>query len=52
MGGGVAGAGVTYDSSGIDAAMGKLLQDSSLAAEVADLPAHAAQLGDWLKASL
>ena len=43
---------MTYDSKGIDAAMAALLEDSSLAAEVAGLPEHVSHLAAWLKASL
>ena len=45
-------AGVAYDGNGIDVAMARMLEDSSLAAEVADLPQHTEQLAAWLKASL
>ena len=45
-------AGVTYDKNGIDDAMAKVLNDSSLAAEVPDLPLYVPALATWLKASL
>jgi hypothetical protein len=45
-------AGVAYDGNGIDVAMARMLEDSWLAAEVADLPQHTEQLAAWLKASL
>jgi lipoate-protein ligase A len=41
-----------YDSTGIDAAMAELAVDSSLAAEIADLPQHLTPFATWLKASL
>jgi len=44
--------GVSYDKTCIDEAMAKVLNDSSLAAEVPDLPLYVPALATWLKASL
>ena len=42
----------THTHTGIDAAMGKLLADSALAAELPDLTQHVPAFASWLKASL